>query len=63
LKVFAKQEDDSSPYPPHLRPSNFHLYRSLQDALQGRHFAEEELKYSKCKEFPPFSKEFYADSI
>jgi hypothetical protein len=35
LKISAKLEDKSSPHPPHLRPSDFHLFGSLKDALRG----------------------------
>ena len=48
------------PYCPDLTPSDFQLFRALKDAIRGRPFAEDELKYSIREELRRFKKEFYA---
>ena len=51
------------PCSPDLAPSNFHVFGSLDDALRGRRFAEDELKLDVRIERRVFSRQFYATSI
>jgi hypothetical protein len=64
LKGSAKEEDESSPYPPDrpdLTPSDFHLFDPLKDVLRGRCFADDD--DSVLEEFRRFSKGFYATGL
>jgi hypothetical protein len=44
-------------YSPDLAPPDFHVFGSLKDALQGRHFVDDnKLKHSKHEELQHLSK-------
>jgi hypothetical protein len=51
------------PYSLDLTPSDFQLFLTLKDAIRGRRFAEDELKYSMREELRRLKKEFYAYSL
>ena len=60
-KVSAKQEDESSPHPSDVAPSDLHRFDHLKDALRGRRFADDDLlEHYVCEELRHFSKTFYS---